>query len=167
MSEVMNTQDDDKQGADTVSDTKTPRTARRIGIYFAIALIIFLAGLVPMWLKARESAKQRDTAQRELRLSQMQNALSAAAIDARRGEYETARQTASDFFTSLRSQVEGGTESALTESQRQSVNPLLNRRDELITLLARSDPASADRLSDMYVAYRKAMSSAPPQSANK
>jgi len=30
-------------------------------------------------------------------------------------------------------------------------------RDEIITLLARSDPASADRLSDLYVSYRKNM----------
>jgi hypothetical protein len=30
-------------------------------------------------------------------------------------------------------------------------------RDEVITLLARSDPASADRLSDLFVIYRKIM----------
>jgi hypothetical protein len=33
----------------------------------------------------------------------------------------------------------------------------LAQRDELITLLARSDPASADRLTNLYVAYEKAM----------
>jgi hypothetical protein len=37
------------------------------------------------------------------------------------------------------------------------VQPLLAGRDEIITLLARSDPASADRLSELYVAYRKAV----------
>ena len=30
-------------------------------------------------------------------------------------------------------------------------------RDELITLLARSDSAAADRLADLFVAYRKIM----------
>ncbi|MBD0373670.1 MAG: hypothetical protein ICV60_22750 [Pyrinomonadaceae bacterium] len=148
-------------------DTTFSRIARRIGIYLAIALVIFLAGFIPMWLKGRANADQRDAAQRELRLSQMQNALGAAAIDARRGEYETARQTVSDFFTTLSAQVDGGNESALTAQQREGLRPLLAQRDEIITLLARSDPASADRLSDMYVAYRKAMTSAQPQSANK
>lgn len=137
---------------------------KRIGVYAAVALVIFLLGLVPMWLKARDNASQRDAAQRELRLSQMQNNLAAAAIDARRGEYEPARQTASDFFTALRSQADASNESALTDKQRNDVRPMLQQRDDIITLLARSDPASVDRLSDLYVAYRKAMSNIQPAS---
>jgi hypothetical protein len=35
------------------------------------------------------------------------------------------------------------------------VQPLFDQRDEIITLLARNDPASADRLSDLYASYRK------------
>lgn len=137
---------------------------KRIGIYAAIALVIFLLGLVPMWLKASDNASQRDAAQRELRLSQMQNNLAAAAIDARRGDYEPARQTASDFFTALRNQADASNESALTDKQRNDVRPMLQQRDDIITLLARSDPASADRLSDLYVAYRKAVSNIQPAS---
>jgi hypothetical protein len=38
------------------------------------------------------------------------------------------------------------------------MQPLFAGRDELITLLARSDPASADRIADLFVAYRKIMS---------
>jgi hypothetical protein len=83
--------------------------------------------------------------------------LSAAVIDARRGEYEPARQTASDFFKSLRQQTDAGDESTLTQSQRESVMPLLSERDDIITLLARNDPASVDRLSDIYVSLRKAL----------
>ena len=47
--------------------------------------------------------------------------------------------------------------SNFTKAQRQNMQPLFAGRDEIITLLARSDPASADRLSDLYVAYRKIM----------
>jgi hypothetical protein len=126
-------------------------------VYAAIALGIFLLGLVPMWLKARDNANQRDAAQRELRASQMQNDLASAAIDARQGHYEPARQTASDFFTTLRQQVDAGDASALTQSQRDNLRPMLQQRDDIITLLARSDPASADRLSDLYMAFRKAL----------
>jgi hypothetical protein len=110
-----------------------------------------------MWMKAREVASQRDAAQRELHLSQMQGTLAAAAIDARRGEYEPARQTASEFFTTLRGQIDAGGDSALTLPQREASAPLLARRDEVITLLARGDPAAAEQLSDLYVAYRKAL----------
>ncbi len=140
---------------------------KKIGIYFAIALGILLVVLVPVWLKARETASQRDVAQRELRLTRTENALASAVIDARRGEYEMARQTASDFFTSVRERVDGapGT-NALNHSQLESLNKLLTERDQIITLLARSDPAAADRLSDMYVSYRQTMSHAEPSANN-
>jgi len=130
-------------------------------VYVGVALVVFLLGLVPMWLEAREASSQRDAARRELRLSRTQGALASAAIDARRGEYETARQTASDFFTTLRGELDEGDDSPLGARQREAAAPLLQRRDEIITLLARSDPASAERLSDLYVSYRAAVDSVP------
>lgn len=137
---------------------------RKIGIYLAVTVGIFLLGLIPMWLEAREAAGQRDSAQRELRLSLMQNSLATAVIDARRGEYELARQTASDFFTALREQVDASPDkSVITEAQRERLGGLLSGRDEIITLLARSDPAAAERLSDMYVSYRQAMTNVEAQ----
>ena len=140
---------------------------RRILIYAAVLVGVFLLGLVPMWLTARSRADERDAARHGLRLSQMQNRLASAAIDARRGEYEPARQAASDFFTELRAEIERASDSsAFTAQQRDSLRPMLNGRDDLITLLARSDPAAADRLTDLYVAYRNAVASAsssPPQ----
>lgn len=140
---------------------------KRAGLYAVLIVGIFLVGLVPMWLKAQENASQRDMAQRELRLSQMQNTLAAATINARRGEYELARQMTSDFFTALRRQIDKGNDSALTTAQRENLRPLLGSRDELITFLARSDPASADKLSDLYVSYGKAMNSIPKQSESR
>jgi hypothetical protein len=143
--------------AATTKDTVHPGALKRVSVYTAVAIVIFLLGLVPMWLKARDAASQRDAARRELRLSQTQGALASAAIDARRGEYETARQTASDFFTTLRGELDAGGDSPLNARQRDSVAPLLRERDDIITLLARSDPAAADRLSDLYVSYRAAV----------
>lgn len=130
---------------------------QRIGLYAAVLLVVFLLGLLPMWLAARNRAGERDEARRELRLSRMQDALGAAAIDARRGEYEAARLAASDFFTALHAEAERTDDRALNAQQIDSVRPMLAQRDDAITLLARSDPAAADRLSDLYVAYRKAM----------
>jgi len=136
---------------------------RRIIVSAAVLLAVFLVGLVPMWLVARGRASERDTAQRDLRLCRLENNLLAAAVESRRGEYERARLTASNFFTSLREQVDAGSQpSDLTSAQKESLRPLLTQRDDLITLLARSDPAAADRLAEMYVSFRKGMGDAQP-----
>lgn len=130
----------------------------RIMIYVGVLLVVFLLGLVPMWFQARASAGRLADAERQLTLVRMQDNLASAAIDARRGDYEPARQSASQFFTSLRAEIDKADTSALTQTQIVGIQPLFDGRDEIITLLARSDPASSDRLSDLYVAYRKAVS---------
>ena len=130
---------------------------RRIGISALIIVVAFLLGLVPMWLSSRKCTNELDQVKRDLRLSKMENDLSSAAINARRGEYELARQASSRVFTSLGAQCDS-LAADLTASQCESLRPALAQRDELITLLARSDPASADRLTNLYVAYEKAMS---------
>jgi hypothetical protein len=136
---------------------KSTSLMRRIIVYAGVLLVVFLLGLVPMWLRARASADRLADAERTLTLKGMQGDLASAAIDARRGDYEPARQAVSQFFTSLRAEIDKGDTSYFTEAQRAGVQPLFAGRDEIVTLLARSDPASADRLSDLYVAYRKAV----------
>ena len=136
---------------------KSTPLIRRVSIYVAVLLAVFLLGFIPMWLKARQCASSLAEAEHQLSLARMQNNLASAVIDARRGDYEPARQTASQFFTSLREEADKGDASVLTQAQREGMKPLFTRRDEIITLLARSDPAAADRLSDLYVSYRKIM----------
>ncbi|MCM3874219.1 MAG: hypothetical protein ND895_26315 [Pyrinomonadaceae bacterium] len=140
---------------------KSSSLIRRILIYAGVLLIAFLVGFVPMWLKARGYASELAIARHELSATRLQSTLAAATIDARRGDYEPARQAASNFFTSLRSEVDKGADSALNESQKQGIQPLFAGRDEIITLLARSDPAAADKLSDLHASYGKVMS--PPR----
>ncbi len=140
---------------------RSTHVMRRFIIYGAVLLVVFLLGFVPMWLKARQCAGSLAEAERQLTLVRIQHNLASAAIDARRGDYEPARQAASQFFTSVRAEIDEGDASGLTQAQRQGVTPLLAARDELITLLARNDPASADRLSELYVKYRTAMGQPP------
>jgi hypothetical protein len=136
---------------------------RRILIYAIVAVIIFLLGLVPMGIVAFNRGSERDEARRELRLCSIQGLLASAAIDARIGNYEPARQSASSFFTELRVELDKGRSSAFTQSQRDSLTSVLDPRDEIITLLARSDPASADRLGTLFTSYRKAVGSTSEQ----
>ena len=134
---------------------KTTPWMRRAIIYVTLPLVAFLLGFAPMWWKYRECSSRLPEAERQLSLARLQNALASAAIDAQRGDYELARQAASDFFTYVRAETDSGEASALSPVQREGVLPLLTRRDEIITLLARGDPASTDQLSDLYVAYGK------------
>jgi succinate dehydrogenase hydrophobic anchor subunit len=130
---------------------------QRILGYTIVLLLVFLLGFIPMWLKSRESARNLARAEQHLVLARMENTLAAATIDARRGDYESARQSAGDFFTAVRTEMDRGEDSALSPAQREGVRPLLDQRDETVTLLARGDPAAADRLSDLYSAYREVM----------
>jgi hypothetical protein len=136
---------------------KANSLTRRVTIYAGLLLVASLLGFVPMWLKYRECSASLSEAEQRLSLARRQNTLASAVIDARRGDYEPARQAASDFFTSLRTETDRGNESALSQVQREGVQALFNQRDEIITLLARSDPAALDRLSDLYVSYREIM----------
>ena len=128
---------------------------KRVALYSTVALGFFLLGFAPMWFRASRAVEQRDAAQRVVRLAQLQNTLAAAVIDTQRGQYERARQLTSDFYTNLRRQIDGDTASLFTQSQRAELRSLLAERDELITLLARSDPAATDRLFNVYSTYNK------------
>ena len=147
-----------------VRDLPRPHTDSRLNrfaIYGLILLIVFLMGFVPMWMSARSRAHERDAAHASLRISRLQNLIANAAIDARRGEYEPARQAASEFFTSLQAELDRGADSVFNDSQKAGLRPLFDGRDETITLLARSDPAAADRLADLYIRYRQTVPAAP------
>jgi hypothetical protein len=122
-----------------------------------VIALVFGLGFVPMWLKAGRHANERDLARRAVRLLQLESVAAAAALDARRGVYEAARQSASWFFTALRAELDAGSKSSLSAAQQDALMPLLAHRDALITLLARSDPASAERLTEVYLACRKAV----------
>lgn len=134
---------------------------RRWGLYTAVLFVVFLIGFVPMWIEARARANERNEAHQALRLTQLENTLAAAAIQARRGDYEPAREAASSFYTNLTAELDR-MPSVFTPAQRERMQALLSERDQLITLLARADPAVAERLADSYVAYRQTMGTLPP-----
>ena len=155
MNENKERQSDANAETKTIGDVKRNERTRRIAIYAGVLLAAFLLGLVPMWLTARERAKELGVAQTVLRVSRLQNTLANAAVDARRGEYEPARQSASEFYTNLREEMERGQNSAFTQTQQENLRPLLAGRDDTITLLARSDAASGERLAGLHTAFRQ------------
>lgn len=137
-----------------MAETRTGSTLRNYLLAFVVGLLI---GFLPMWFMARTRGQERDAAQSALRVQQLQNRLGSATIDARRGDYEQARIAASDFFSNLRSELDRNDKSDLPPATHDNLKTLFDNRDEVVTLLARSDPASADRLSDLYVNYRRSV----------
>jgi len=136
---------------------QTTSSMRRVSIYAGLLLVVFLLGFVPIWLKSREYSSRLSEAEHRLGMAMIENTLASAVIDARRGDYESARQAASLFFNSLRAETDKGDDSVFSRAQGEGMRPLFIPRDEIITLLARSEPASADRLSELYVSYRRIM----------
>jgi hypothetical protein len=147
---------DDREAA-IAGDTFPPKSRRlqRVTTTATIAFFAFVLGFAPMWLTARTRAGERDAAQQSLRLAQIENALAAATILARLGEYEPARVAASAFFTELQTELDRPA-SGFTAASRQALHGILAERDALITLLARGDTAAAERLEMIYVSYRRA-----------
>lgn len=135
----------------------------RLGIFLALLFVAFMLGFIPMWLVKRTVAIERDAVVQELRASQLQNNLGSSMVGARMGEYEQARVAASSFFTDLRDEIDRQDDAAFNERQKQSLQPLLAERDEIITLLARSDPAAVERLTNLYLAYMKIVKQEAPQ----
>jgi len=122
-----------------------------------VLLVVFLAGFVPMWLKTNRLNSEVLSAQRQARVQQIQITFADAARDARGGNYEPARQGMAAFFSLVNAELARGLESALPAGASEELKPLLAQRDDLITLLARGDPASAERLAAAYADFRKTL----------
>ena len=121
--------------------------------YVLLAVAFFLLGFLPLWVQAQQAVGQFNQTEQQLRLAQIQNTLGTAVFEAQRGEYELALQSVSNFYTALEAELDRGEASAYSASQQTGMLSLFDGRDDLIALLARDDPASKARLSDLYQAY--------------
>ena len=131
-----------------------PRLAqfKAYGIWFVVGLLI---GLLPTTVRLIQTQRERDTLQRQVQVASLEMNLASAALMARHGDYTAARDAASLFFSDAGRAVDGG-DDLLSAAQRTYLQSALAERDALITLLARGDPAGAERSTAMYVAYRAA-----------
>jgi hypothetical protein len=122
------------------------------GIWFVVGLLI---GVLPLAVRLIQTQRERDALQQQLQVARLEMNLASAALMARHGDYTAARDAASQFFSDARRAVDGG-DDRLSAAQRTNLQTALAERDALITLLARGDPAGAERSTAMYVAHRGA-----------
>ncbi|MBA2493886.1 MAG: hypothetical protein H0V31_04230 [Acidobacteria bacterium] len=138
----------------------------RWGIYALILLMVFLLGLLPMWWQKRQVSQELEAAQKQLRKSEIKGLLTTSIVESKRGEYESARQDASEFYTRLRTETDKGDDSLFTKEERDKLKMTFDNRDSTITMLAQRDQASTERLTDIYVIYQQAMGQAQLPSAS-
>ncbi|MEZ5427012.1 MAG: hypothetical protein R2747_12140 [Pyrinomonadaceae bacterium] len=138
----------------------------RWGIFAGIVLVAFLVGLIPMAVQKWSVQNELAETQKKLRQSEIKGLLAGSIIDAKRGEYEPARQNASGFFTQLNEEQEKAEgESFLKAEDKTKLKPIFDERDTVITMLAQRDPASVDRLTNLYSVYLQAMGVPQPPAA--
>jgi len=133
--------------------TRDSSAVTRWAIRLGIIAVAFLLGFVPMWIQSARLGNEITQKDRQIRRSEIRGNLASAAIGSRRGDYEPARQSASTFYTEVSAELDKGDSGVFNANERTQINGLLVGRDEVITLLSRGDPASAERLSDLYVGY--------------
>ena len=135
--------------------TPAPPRSRSIKSYGICFLAGLLIALIPMGIFLIQAQGERNALQQQLRVANLEMNLSSAAVLARHGDYTAARDAASRFFTDAKQAVDSG-DDTLTAAQRSYLQSALADRDPAITLLARGDPAGAERFTTMYVAHRAA-----------
>ena len=95
---------------------------------------------------------QLDTVRHELTFRRLEATLGAATIEAQRGNHESARRLASDFFSGLQTAIPTAPASAQPQLQQ-----IQAQRDVRITELSRSNLESGGLLAEMFRSYRAAM----------
>jgi hypothetical protein len=134
-----------------------PQTrSAQLKTYGICVLVGLLIGLIPTGVRLIQTQAERDTLQQQLRVANLEMNLSSAAVMARHGDYTAARDAASRFFSDARLTADTGGDDTITAGQLSYLQSVLANRDAVITLLARGDPAGAERLTTMYVAHRAA-----------
>jgi hypothetical protein len=95
---------------------------------------------------------ERDSVASDLTWQSLEATLGAATIEAQRGNHESARRLASDFFTGLQE-----SSAAAPAGAQAALSSILEQRDALITELSRSSLESGGLLAEIFAEYRSAL----------
>lgn len=124
----------------------------RLILWVVLLVVGFLAGFIPQYIKAQRTQSELTTARQQLstcqlgsQLSQLRDTAALMYIQASRKNYGIAAEQAAHFFDQA-SQVAGSTSDARLKNTLQQI---LQSRDEITAQLAKGDPAVAPKLEDL------------------
>lgn len=115
----------------------------------ALILTAFAVGFGWQYQRAEELADELAATERTLAFAELRGVLGTAAVEACQGDYEAARLAASDFFTGLQADIE-----RVPDEMAGEFGSILARRDAIITMLSRAEPAARDSLATLFIRYR-------------
>jgi hypothetical protein len=115
----------------------------------AAVVLVFIAAMVTQYMRTGQVRDELAAVRERLAAVESEATIGAAVAEAQQGRYEPARQLASRFFTTVQRRALTG-----PAEQRAPLLQLLERRDALITLLSRSDPAAVAELARLVTTYR-------------
>lgn len=139
----------DDTGTPTQTVTQPQKRGRGLLWGFIAVVLAFAAGFGWQFYEASLVRDELSATQQELMVERLRVRLGQAAIAAQSGDYESARQQMSNFFTRLEE-----ARLVLPDSTAVAADEFLAMRDEVITGLSRSNPEYADVLYGMLERFR-------------
>jgi len=128
-----------------------PRRARNFLLILVLLAAAFLGGYIPQRLEADRAKKELATLQLNHDLSELQRRLGVASHEAMRNNYASAAEAAKSFFAGCDDIVQ----KYPFENEPRTRNTLTTfaaSRDAVMAQLVAGDPASKERLANMYLA---------------
>lgn len=128
----------------------------KIGFGVVLLVVVFLAGLIPSYVKAHRLENELREARRESALARLRDLASLAYFQASQRDYGLASGTSTRFFDGAR-EAANRTPDA---SAKKPLEDLLSSRDSITAGLAKGDPAVLRDLGVLFLKTREATASA-------
>ena len=124
----------------------------RFVIWFIVIVIVFLAGFLPEYTKARRLDNELRRAAQESSLAELRDQAGLVYILASQKNYGLASSAAARFFARA-----GEVASQMADANaRKPLQDLLSLRDKITAALAKGDPGVLNDLQTLYVNTRRA-----------
>ena len=130
---------------------------KRVLIVLGLLAITFAGAYVPLWLELRDTRATAEqvrlglearlhAAEERAQVATLASSLGMVLIEVRKDNYGNARQRSTAFFD----QVRRLSSQASDDMLKRELMAILNRRDEVTTLLTANKPEASARLEDLF-----------------
>jgi hypothetical protein len=118
---------------------------RKLILWAVAFLAVFAIGYLPQYLESRRLRQELAAAHQETRLARLRDLAGMAYLEVTQNNYGVAASLSTEFFD----QAQQLSRSISSGAQRQALEELLRRRDEVTAGIAKADPAVSAILQDI------------------
>jgi len=124
----------------------------RLSVVVVLLIVVFLAGFLPQYAKAKRLENQLRAVRQENNLAELRDLVGLAYLQASQKDYGLAAGTSTRFFDRTR-EVANQTPNS---PRSKPLDDLLNVRDKITTQLAKGDPGVLNELQTLFLRTRQA-----------